>query len=411
MRILLLGLNYAPEEIGIGLYSGDMARALAASGKQVRAIVAKPYYPAWKVFDGYSGKRWEREVDEGVDVTRCPLYVPAKPTGLRRILHLISFAAAAFVPTVKAGYKIRPHVVFTTAPSLIAAPIAWLVGWLTRAKTWLHIQDFEIEAAFATGLIDPDTLPARIAAKVENWILQRFDVVSSISPQMCAALVRKGVDPTRIYEFRNWADVDAVRPLGGESLYRTEWGITTPYVALYAGNIANKQGIEIVLEAAAALRDRTDLTFVICGEGQNRARLERAAAQLGNVQIHDLQPRERLGELLGLATVHLLPQLADAADLVLPSKLTNMLASGRPVVATADVDTGLAAEVAGCGITTPPGNAQLFATAITDLLDAAKRRTLLGQTARLRAEERWSKTAILDRFTEKLARIVDNADP
>ncbi|HZF46892.1 MAG TPA: glycosyltransferase, partial [Sphingomonadaceae bacterium] len=185
-----------------------------------------------------------------------------------------------------------------------------------------------------------------------------------------------------------------------------EWNITTPHVALYSGNIANKQGIELVIEAARLLQSRDDLTFVICGEGPNRARLEAEAAALPNMRLHDLQPRERLGELLGMATVHLLPQLAGAADLVLPSKLTNMLASGRPVVATADPGTGLADEVDGVGMVTPPGDAAAFAGAIASLVDDPESAARLGKAARERAEQRWSRKAILRGFIEKSGEIL-----
>jgi colanic acid biosynthesis glycosyl transferase WcaI len=101
--------------------------------------------------------------------------------------------------------------------------------------------------------------------------------------------------------------------------------------------------------------------------------------------------------------VHLLPQIAGAADLVLPSKLTNMLASGRAVLATADAGTGLAGEVEGCGIITPPEDARAFADAIVTLIDNPQQREMYGRNARIRAEERWSKTRILADFEVKLA--------
>jgi colanic acid biosynthesis glycosyl transferase WcaI len=235
--------------------------------------------------------------------------------------------------------------------------------------------------------------------------LGRFDQVSSISPQMCRKLEEKGVSAAKIYELRNWADVDRVTPLSGRSSYRDEWEIENPHVALYSGNIANKQGIEIVLEAARLLSSRNDLMFVVCGEGPNRANLETAAADLDNIQFHDLQPRDRLSELLGLASVHLMPQLAGAADLVLPSKLTNMLASGRPIVATAAEGTGLADEVEGCGLICPPGDTAAFVRAIERLLDDPELSARFGSAARRRAEERWSKWPILKRGMKQMATV------
>jgi colanic acid biosynthesis glycosyl transferase WcaI len=405
MRILFLGLNYTPEEIGIGLYSGDICRAWAEMGHEVRAVVAARYYPAWKTFDGYAGKGWTTAAESGVVVTRCPIYVPNPPTSARRIAHHLSFLASSLLPMLKAARLGKPELVFTVAPSLIAAPVAWLAARLSGARCWLHIQDFEVEAMLATGLVKQGPA-ARLAARFERMVLGLFDQVSSISPQMCRKLEEKGVPPDKIYELRNWADVERVRPLTGRSSYRDEWNIETPHVALYSGNIANKQGIGIVLEAARLLRHREDRVFVVCGEGPNRAALEQAAADLGNIRFHDLQPRERLGQLLGMASVHLMPQLATAADLLLPSKLTNMLASGRPVVATAASGTGLAHEVEGCGLVTPPGDAEAFAAAIERVLDDPEEARGFSRVARARAEDRWAKLPILDRAAARMALVL-----
>ena len=134
----------------------------------------------------------------------------------------------------------------------------------------------------------------------------------------------------------------------------------------------------------------------------HRAALEALAAGLGNIQFHDLQPAARMGELLALAAVHLLPQIPGAADLVLPSKLTNMLASGRPVVATVAPGTGLAAEVEGCGLVSAPGDAVALAGAVTALLDDPDLAARCGVAARERALDRWSQQAIIDRLAERL---------
>jgi colanic acid biosynthesis glycosyl transferase WcaI len=398
MRLLFLGINHAPEEIGIGPYSAGLLQSWAAAGYEADAVVAQPYYPQWQVLPGYRGG-WRRADEDGVRLVRCPLYVPKRPTGARRILHHLSFAAASIAPMLRRAAR-RPALVMTVAPSLIAAPVALFVARLSGARAWLHVQDFELEAAQATGLVSHGFF-GRLAAAFERRVLRGFDRVSTISPQMCARLEAKGVAPERIVELRNWAEIDAIRPLEGPSPYRAEWDITAPHVAFYSGNIANKQGIEIVLEAARLLAHRKDIVFVICGEGPNRANLQRLATGLPNVMLHDLQPRERLGEMLALASVHLLPQLADAADLVLPSKLANMLASGRPVVATAAPGTGIADEVADCGIAVTPGDAWGVAVALETLIDDEPRRQALGRAARARAEQRWSKAAILDRFVEQ----------
>src|SRR3546814_840142 len=173
------------------------------------------------------------------------------------------------------------------------------------------------------------------------------------------------------------------------------WSSAKPHVALYSGSIARKQGIETVLDAARELHHRKDLTFVICGNGPTRNELEVLANDLENVKFQDLQPADQLNDLLNLATVHLLPQKLEAADLVLPSKLANMLASGRPVVAGVQAGRGLAREVEGAGLICEPEDGKSMAAAIERLIDERELYESTSAAARKMAEARWSCDAII----------------
>lgn len=119
-----------------------------------------------------------------------------------------------------------------------------------------------------------------------------------------------------------------------------------------------------------------------------------------------LQPVEKLGALLGMADVHLLPQIAGAADLVLPSKLTNILASGRPILATALQGTALANEVGNAGIVVAPGDATAAAAGIEMLLDNQAQAVIMGKNARARALANWDSAAILARFEAEICALV-----
>lgn len=404
-RILIVGLNYAPEPVGIGPYTAGLAEELAARGSTVEAIVGKPYYPQWRPDPAYAGKLWRRSNEAGVALTRCAHYVPRDPGGLKRVVHLFSFACAALVPTLSAALRRgerRPELVIAIAPALLSVFTAWLAARFVGAKLWVHLQDFEVEAALATGLLGQRGLAARLALKLEAWLLRRADRISTISPQMCARLIAKGVAPAKVLELRNWADTRFKPDPKGAAELRREWGLGERKVLLYSGNIARKQGIEVLIDAAWLLQQRHDLVFVICGEGPNRAVLATMAEGLENVWLFDLQPVDRMGALLELATLHLLPQIAGAADLVLPSKLTNMLASGKPVVATAVMGTGLAQEVEGCGLVVPPEDPSALADAIAELVDDPLRCAKLGAVSRRRAAQRWEKGAIIDRFEQAL---------
>ncbi len=405
LRVAILGINYAPEEIGIARYTTDMAVVLAARGHRVEVIAGKPYYPQWTTYVPYRKRGWYRDIERGVVITRCPHYVPAVPNGRRRIVHLASFAAAALGPALRLAFRRgrdRPQVVICVVPALLSLPVAWLAARLAGAKLWVHVQDFEVEAAFATGLITAYGNVAAWAQASENRLLRLADRISTISPQMCSRLVEKGIKPERVVQIRNWADVQPEHMGSETTSLRERWGLGQNHVALYAGNIANKQGIAILIEAARVSAHRRDITWVICGQGPNRKRLEALAAGLDNVQFHNLQPTAGMRELLALAAVHVLPQIPGAADLVLPSKLTNMLASGRPVVATASSGTGLADEVEGCGVVTPPGDAASLARTVCELIDNPELRHTLGLAGRRRADERWARERIIDRLEQEL---------
>lgn len=402
MKILIHGINYAPELTGVGKYSAEMAVLLASRGHEVRVVCAPPYYPEWHVAKGYVSWRYQREVRDGVAIWRAPLWVPARPSGLKRLLHLASFAATS-LPLLAWQALWRPDVVLLVAPALMCAPGALMLARMTRASAWLHIQDYEVDAAFGLGLLNSSRV-ARAARWIESVLLRRFDAVSSITRQMSARATTKGVAPSRVVCLPNWVDVSAIFPLSRPSDYRELLGIPAGQkVVLYSGNMGAKQGIETLADAAVALAARTDLTFVFCGCGAAKESLIERCAGLTNCLFLPLQPVERLNELLNLADIHVLPQRADAADLVMPSKLTGMFASGRATVAMARRGTALYEAVSPRGVVVPPDNVKALADAITALASDAERRAALGKAARAYAERAFSPESTIRTFEERLA--------
>jgi colanic acid biosynthesis glycosyl transferase WcaI len=404
MKILIYGLNYAPELTGTGKYTAEMAVLLASRGHEVRVVCAPPYYPDWHVSPGYAAWRYRRETRDGVTLWRAPLWVPSQPGGIRRMLHLASFAASS-LPLLARHALWRPDVVMLIAPTLMCAPATLALARVTRASAWLHIQDYEVDAAFDLGLLK-SSLTARIARWFESALLRRFDAVSSITRQMSARATAKGVQPARVVCLPNWVDASSIFPLPRASEYRQQLGIPDEQkVVLYSGNIGAKQGIETVADAAALLAARTDITFVFCGCGAAKESLLARCAGLTNCLFIPLQPAERLNELLNLADIHVLPQRADAADLVMPSKLTGMFASGRAIVAMARRGTALHEAVVSRGVVIPPENVKALVAAISVLASDAARRAALGRAARHYAERALSPQTTIETFEERLAAV------
>ena len=410
LRILIYGLNYSPELTGIGKYTGEMAAWLAERGHKVRVVTAPPYYPAWRIREDYHGARYRTERTSGQPtVFRTPLYVPEQPTGLKRIVHLLSFVAGS-LPIMLREMFLAPELIFTVEPTFFCAPIALFVAASSGCASWLHVQDFEVDAAFDLGLLPAQGPIHDAALRVENFFVAAFDRVSGISARMVDRALAKGVSSEQAVLFPNWVDVDAIRPLDQPARanpFRQELaaevpGIEDKIILLYSGNMGAKQGLEVLAPLAESFCDDPRVHFLFCGDGAFRKRLEQLIAGLPNVTMLPLQPLSRLNDLVNAADIHLLPQRASAADLVMPSRLGAMLASGRPVIATAHPGTQVAQVVEGRGLPIPAEDAVALHAAVLLLLEDPELRLRLGRAARQFAVEYLGKQQVLERFERNI---------
>lgn len=408
MRILMLGLNFWPEPTGIGKYSGEMVNFLQKAGHQVTVITAPPYYPYWQVQPPYDRQKGlQYETWNGASVIRCPLYVPARVTGLKRIIHLLSFRMSAHSVTLK-ELKKQPDLVFAVQPTLFAAALANARTNGKRPHTWLHIQDFELDAALNLGILKKIPFLESAARKWEKHVYSQFDVLSTISHAMADRLIEKKVPREKIHFFPNWIDTAQIFPLSGENQYRKELHIAAnEIVLLYSGSIGQKQGAEVLIEAFKLLPEEQHFHLVICGEGPGKAKLQGLSRGIANIHFLPVQPVESLNELLNMADIHLLPQKLVATDLVMPSKLLGMLASGRPVIATCVKGSELHNTVKDIGVSVPPEHAGELAKAIVTLASDKSIREELGNKGRSFVLMHFSKEKILgsinDAFTELLS--------
>ena len=407
MRILIYGINYAPELTGIGKYTGEMGAWLANNGHTVDVITAVPYYPLWKVQDGYSNKWWRKEVIEKVTVYRCPLYIPAKLRSAKRIVHEFSFVASIFPLWFKTLFQKKYDVVLCVAPPFHLGFLPLLYAQLKGAKLVTHIQDLQVDAAKDLGMIRSKRF-LNIMFGAEKFILKRSTAVSTISPGMQRKIESKGILPSKIIMFPNWVDERVIKPLGKQDSLRTKFGLKdTDKVILYSGNLGEKQGLEIILETAKHFLNQPDVHFIITGSGGGKEKLEASAkeANLTNVKFFPLQPYEMLSALLATADIHLVLQRKNASDLVMPSKLVSILAAGGCPIVTAVPGSTLydVVDKYKVGILVEPENApaltQGIENALTGNLDNYK------TNARAYAEKFLAKESIMKQWEAALQKI------
>jgi len=409
MRLLIIGLNFAPELTGIGKYTGEMAAWFAARGHKVSVITTRPYYPEWTRTPGFAAWTWRSETWQGCHVIRCPLYVPGRPTGPRRILHLSSFGLSSIPAATVQAASGRADIVAVMAPTLLSAPVGLAVARLMSAKAWLHVLDLEVDAAFELGFVRSRYLIAA-ARKLERSLMRHFDLVSTISLKMQEAIERKGVASERMMLFPNWVDTQQYFPMEKPVQLRHELGIPNDRcVVLYSGSMGQKQGLEHVIAAARLLTSQSAVSplFLLAGAGPMRMELQRSAGDLPNVRFLPLQPVERFNEFLNVGDIHLLPQRRDASDLVMPSKLLAILAAGRPVIATVPPGAEIARTLTEAGVITPPENPVALAAAIEALAADPERRQALGAVAGQLARRSMGSEAILGRAEVRLLELLE----
>lgn len=410
MKFILNSLNYSPELTGIGKYNGEMCPELVNRNVEVTAIVAPPYYPEWTVHEGYSPLLYKQHYDSGVKIVRCPLFVPKQVSTIKRLIHLTTFAFSSGLALLGQLFR-KPDVIFLVQPTLFCAPIALLVAKLTGAKSVMHIQDYEIDAMFGLGLMG-EGKAASFAKSTESWLMKRFDAVSTISYSMIENAVAKGVNRNNIIYFPNWSDTEFVTPETDGSALKKEWGFAeSDEIILYAGNIGQKQGLEVVLEAAKHFIEKNAYKFVIVGAGAHVDVLKAQADEqkLSNVFFLPLQPWERVPEMLALADIHLVVQKKGAADAVLPSKLTNILSAGGHALVTAESETELgqlAEKHEGIFHCVEPENTEAFIAGLSYLLSAKPNG--FNAVARTFANEYLAKDKILDHFLLDIQKLIKN---
>ena len=409
MRILIYGINFSPEIIGTGKYTAEMANWLSSKGEEVRVITSYPYYPKWKLFDEYNRQGYTKEgSDNGLQVLRSPIYIPKNPRTLTRLLHLLSFSATS-LPVLLRQQRWRPDIVLLVAPTMCCAPQTTFLSRLSGALSVLHIQDFEVDALFGLGMARAGLL-RKTALWLERVLLRQFNIVSTISPGMLQRAREKGIPDINLRLLPNWSEVDRFCGVErSESLLHSLGVNKNQQVILYAGNLGEKQGLEVILECATDFSSDTNVRFLVVGEGPAKAKLMRSCHDRGisNVVFAPLQPYESLPALLASADCHLVIQKRGVADAVMPSKLTNILAAGGNAVITADKDTSLGrlcADFPGIATLVEPESAAALSAGIRSALSQAKP----NQIALEYAQEYLSKDKILSRFFNELQVIVQS---
>jgi colanic acid biosynthesis glycosyl transferase WcaI len=396
--ILFVTRYFWPELIGSAPFTSDIAEWLAKEGRRMTVLSGLPHYPGTTVFPAYEGGRVTHETMGGVAIERVRSGPPRGASALGRILNEGDFLLRGLWALASRRIKRHP-MVLALCPSILCVALA-LAARQRGGSVIAIVHDIQSGLAERLGMNGGGL--AGLMRWVERTVLNRVDLVVVLSQEMKDQLRGIGVTvPIDVVPL--WVDTDQIQPV--------EPAARAAVKVLYSGNLGRKQGLgQVVAMAEALAARRPEIEIVLRGNGNQAQELlaDIERRQLDNVRLAELQPNEALGTALSAGDIHLVPQNPQAAAFAVPSKVYNIMAVGRPFVATAlpDSTLWLLQKQSGAFLCVPPNEPSTFAEAVLKLADDAHLRAELGRRGREFVEQHYAKPLILSAFSSRIDALV-----
>jgi colanic acid biosynthesis glycosyl transferase WcaI len=398
MRISIL-TNYFPPEIGAASHLFyELADTLVARGHQVRVITGYPRYNVQTVNPAHQNKLASTESIHGIEISRVRLIPwPLKQKIGRGLDH---FSTAAIF-ALRGLFGQSPEVFLVYSPPITLGFSAWLLSKLKKAPFVVNIQDLFPREAVELGLIK-NSLLIRLFELLETFIYRVADHITVHSPGNVDHVITHGGTPDKVSVAYNWVDTEFISPQEHDNEFCRVHNLTNRFVVSYAGTLGWCQDMETIVHTARRLRDYKDILFLVVGEGVEKAKSRQLAETIGlnNIQWLPLQPWEVYPQVLAASQVCLINLNKDLRTPVVPSKLLNIMAAGRPVLASMPLD-GDAPRIiaeAGAGFCVEPGNPEILAAALLKFYQDRALREKCGRRGRQYAEAYFSRSKCIDRY-------------
>jgi colanic acid biosynthesis glycosyl transferase WcaI len=400
-QILFLNRSYWPDAEATGQLLTELCEDLSPSFG-ITVIAGQPNDNPTQA----SFRRNGTEMRNGVRIRRVRHTRFPKRFLPGRLCNYLSFLIGAFWAAM---WIERPDVVVVETDPPLLCLVGFFLKWFRGAKLVCYLQDIHPDIGIALGKFR-DSWVLRLLRRLLFSVYRRADRLVVLSRDMRDHIARSNIDPQKIECIPNWVDTSVVRPVKEGNAFRKRNGINGQFVVMYSGNLGLCQRLEDVVAAAGCLRGRSDILFLLVGEGALKAKLRQQVEEQGlsNVTFLPYQPKSELSDSLSAADVHLVPLDERVASCLMPSKLYGILASGTPLVAVAPDDCELA-ELAlehGIGVLAPPGEPAALAEVIEKLADRTWDLPQMGDLARLLAVTHYDRRRVVPRFCDMLRNVL-----
>jgi colanic acid biosynthesis glycosyl transferase WcaI len=400
VNLVVVTPHFAPDVAPTGSVMTRIVQELAELGHRIEVITSLPWYRDHAVEAAYEGKLIRHEDIRWGRITRLhPFPAPDKRALIHRAAAFAAFSTVGAAVGARGG---KVDGVLAVSPPLTLGLTGWAIARARGASLVFNVQDVYPDVAVELGVLREGNL-LRATRGLERFCYERADAVTVLSEELRDNVQDKTTRPDKVRVIPNFVDATAIAPTDPENPYRREFGLEGKTVVMYAGNVGLSQSLNIVIEAAAALSHDDHVVFVINGQGAARKELERKAGGLSNVRFVDMQPADRLPEVLAAADIHLVPLKRGLARSSVPSKTYSILAAARPLIASVDHGSEVArlVESADAGLAVPPEDAEALTKAIRQLVEAPAERARMGASGR-RFVEGWASPAAVAKAYEGL---------
>lgn len=417
MKILLLNAYFQPEQIAYSHLENDLLTAFSDAGITTHVITPIPTRGVSKeVRYKYKKNRYEKLYNGRVFVTR--FYAPIeKANYVFRMIRYLYCNIREFMIGIK---DVDTDVVLavSTPPTqgAMAAMIAKRISKKTGRKVPFvyHLQDIFPDSAVNIGMIEEKTFLWKIEHKMEEYTYKNAEKIIVISESFRENIKNKGVDEKKIVKISNWVDLDKIYPVHRDknSLMQELEIDKSKFLIVYAGNMGEIQGVELILSAAKKMEDKQEIEFILFGGGSQYQQISKKSKELSNMKIFPLQPQDRVSDVYSLGNITLITCKPGIGNSGMPSKTWSILACNSYVVASFDQNSDLKdiLELSGAGICIEPGSVDMLVDTLLQIYNDWKAKRFTKINPREYVINNASKEKCVDDFLTTVLNVVKARD-
>jgi glycosyltransferase involved in cell wall biosynthesis len=406
MRIAVYSHYFVPE---IGAPSArvyDMAINWIAAKDSVEVVTCFPNHPTGRVYDGYRSARYAEEIIDGIRVHRHWTYVTPNKGLMKKTLGHLSFVPSAGLNSTRR--LSRPQIIIGTSPTLFAAQAAALAARRYRVPFVMEVRDLWPAIFVELGVLKNRAL----IGLLERWEMSLYRQarrVVTVTERFRDNLIERGIPASKVVTITNGADTKFWSTSEAQADLRKKMRLEGKFVVLYIGAHGISQGLRTILQAAERVRSKSEIVFMLVGEGAEKEGLMAFAKErsLTNVIFQEPVGKSEVRDFYALADVGLVP-LRDIAgfDAFIPSKMFEFMAMARPVLGSVRGEAAEILQRSGGAIVVKPEDDEAIAAGLINLLEDPAKRETMGEAGRKFVCEEYSRTLLASRYRQVLEEAV-----